>query len=236
MMKEKFNQDIYSTMAKGPEVEEMSSEDPQDYDDDRAYYEIPDEEVDKPKNDGEGPLKFVKLLFKLLISPRVGWRNVRRSHLTGDRTCRGIFYPLVALASASNFVNLAFDPELTITEEIINGIVTFASFFFSYFLVFPLGRLLLKGTGAEIIGTEFGKTFIAFAMSTLALFYILYELLPMIEPIIVLLPLWTIFVITRGIKILRIPEDDQTSATVWLSLLIVGLPVGVGYFFDLILP
>ncbi len=220
----------------------MSSEDGEDYDRDGAYYEIedPDEpeenrrEPKEPKN--VGIVKYLKLLIKILISPRVGWKEVRRLRINGDEACRNLFYPMVGLAACANFMNLAFDPERTVTQEVVNALLTFASFFFGYFLVFPFARLLLKGEGAEVVSTGFGKSFVAFSMSTLALFYILYCLLPMLEPIVVMLPLWTIFAITRGIKMLRIPEEDQTSATVWLSLLIVGLPIGVGYIFSIIMP
>lgn len=202
-----------------------------------AYYEIEDDDKE-PKNEGpkkSGFVELFRLMIRLLISPRVGWKEIRRRHLSGDLTCRFLLYPLIGLASVVNFINLWYDPELTVTDEVIKAVVTFASLFFAYFLVFPSGRLLLKGKGAEVISTEFGKTFVAFAMSTLSLFYVCYTLFPMLEPIMVMLPLWTIYAITRGIKILRIPERDETSATVWLSILIVGLPVVVGYIFGIML-
>lgn len=218
-------------------ISEMSSEDPMDAEESGAYYEIPedDEEGEEKPKRKEGP-NYFRLLFKLLISPRVGWRDIRRARLTPDQTCRNLFYPLIALASASNFVSMIYDAERTVTGELIQAIVTFASFFFAYFLVFPFSRLLLKEKSSQLVYSDFGKTFVAFAISTLCLFFVFYMVLPMLEPIIVLLPLWTVFVITRGLKILRIPQEEDTGATVWLSLLIVGLPIGIGYIFELILP
>lgn len=174
----------------------------------------------------------LRLMISILVSPRMGWRKIKNLNISADEACRGLFYPLTALAAASNFMNPVFDPEYTVTQGVIAALETFSSFFFSFFLVFLFGRMLLRGEGATVIQSDFGKTFTAFSMSTLTVFYILYSVLPMLEPIIVLLPLWTIFSITRGIKVLRIPEADRTSATVWLSVLIVGLPVGVSYMFS----
>ena len=221
-------------------TENMSSEDHDDYELNNkqgAYYELPEDEGEDPgkPDNGGNRLKYLKMLFNMLTVPRRGWREIRRSHMTGEEACRGIFYPMTGLASLSNFANLFFDPERTITQEVINALLTFTSFFFSYFLVFFFGKILLRGKGPEILTSDFGKAFTAYSLSSLALFYTLYALLPMLEPILVLLPLWTIFAITRGIKVLRIPEPDRTSATVWLSLLIVGLPLAVGYLFDMML-
>lgn len=215
-------------------IDQISSDDNEEFDNGGAYYEIQDNDEDKEKKSRKPG--FIKLFIKLLISPRVGWRDIRRAHLTGEETCRGLFYPFIALASIVNFANLLYVPEKTVSGELINAVITFASFFFSYFLIFPFSGLLLKGKSSETMRTEFGKSFVAFAMSTLCLFYILYVLLPMLEPILLLIPLWTIFIITRGIKILRIPSEEDTRATIWLSLLIVGLPVGLAYLFILILP
>ncbi len=226
-----------------PEIETMSSEDGEADSESTVEYSFEDQEPGggtEPGNEPRGPrnpglLTYIRLIVRLLISPRAGWRKIWRMHISSDAVCRGLFYPLVALASLSNFTGLWFDPEMSVSQGLVNALTTFSAFFFGYFLVFLFGKMLLKGKGAEVLQSDFGKTFVAFSMSTLALFFILYSLLPMLEPIIVLLPLWTIFAITRGIKILRIPEEDQTSATVWLSLLIVGLPVATGYIFSLIL-
>lgn len=178
----------------------------------------------------------ILLLLNMMVSPRVGWRAIKRARLTPEQACAKLFYPAIGLASISNFAHLLYATGDSLVEELTNAIITFSSFFFAYYLLFIFAKLLLKKASAEIITDSFGKVFVAFSSATLCLFYILYCCLPMLEPLIVLFPLWTVFVIFRGIRILRIPKNEESGAAVRLSVLIVGLPIGVGYLFSLILP
>lgn len=104
------------------------------------------------------------------------------------------------------------------------GLVTFCGFFFSYFLTLIFIKFLLPANCRDIFDTNFGKNYIATAMTSLALFDSLCLALPMLEPILVFLPVWTIFSICRGVKILGVPERHRAQTATIVSMLTLGLP------------
>ena len=46
----------------------------------------------------------------------------------------------------------------------------------------------------------------------------------MLEPILVFLPLWTVYIICRGVRFLKFPKEREHLATGILCLLTVGMP------------
>lgn len=164
-------------------------------------------------------------MFRILSNPVEGWKNFKRGKFKEEKVASTCFYPLAALASISEFVAYFYNSELTLNELLVPAIVTFISFFFAYFTVILTAGFLLPKGGGEAISKNFGKTFVMINMSTLALFYILYELMPMLGPVFAFLPLWTIYIIFKGVKFLRFPKDKEISAAGMLSFLTIGTPM-----------
>lgn len=201
-------------------------------DDDGVEYRLPDEENEEeretdPKRDPWS------LLFKIMISPVEGWKDLRRSGLTPDNVGFGLFLPLSILAALSDFITLIYDPHIGWINVIVNSLLTFISYFFGYFIAGFASKILLPKRMKEFLYTNFGKAFAMFSISTLALFHILLEILPIFEPIFYFLPLWTVYIIVKGMKFVKIQEDKSSYTLGVVCVTIVGAPIFVDWIFSL---
>ncbi|MDE6057668.1 MAG: hypothetical protein K2F93_06605, partial [Muribaculaceae bacterium] len=132
-----------------------------------------------------------------------------------------------ALASACRFAEWFYVPELNLSATLIGAASVFASFFFSYFAVQVFCRWLFPAPTKGKTETSFFKLMVQYALSSLALFWIPAEILPILEPFTVFLPIWTAFIITKGIRFLLIPEQHHNRCMVTIVVTIIVMP----YFF-----
>ena len=187
-----------------------------------------------PEDDGPKPHALL-LMLRSLLTPVHGWKAIKRSGLSPDRFASECFYPLTALASVSEFGQIIYGADVPVTSLIVSALIVFISYFVGYFMILVVGRIVLRD-GRKVLESNFGKLFVMNALSSLALFNSLVQLLPMLEPVLVFLPLWTIYVVCRGVRFLRLPRESETLVSCVLSLLIVGMPTLVGWLFSLIIP
>lgn len=165
------------------------------------------------------------LMFKTMLTPVEGWKALKRASLTADRFASGCFYPLVALAAVSQAAMFIYEANVTVSDWVMKGLDTFVSFFFGYFTVLILGGIFLPKKVRPILKKDITKQFIMLAMSTLALFYTVMNLLPMLDPVLVFLPLWTLYLVFKGVRVLRVPKDAENTTTGVMCVLIVGAPI-----------
>lgn len=176
------------------------------------------------------------LMFRILATPVEGWKALKRARMAPETVASRCFYPFVALASVSEFANLFYLAESTVSSILVAAVNTFISFFFGYFLVLMCAGILMPKDVREQFKKPFGKEFVMEMMSTLALFYALGILLPMAQTVLVFLPLWTIYAISKGVRFLRGPKESETRSACVLSLLIVGAPILCHWLFSIFLP
>lgn len=176
----------------------------------------------------------VALLYAF-IAPVKAWKELHRIK-SPEEFASGCFYPLIALATASSFMSLAYDPELKLADGIIRAVVVFIAFFLGYFCVLFICRLILPEDGKKKIDTPFGRIYLMTGMSTLALFFTLGQLLPDLDALLVFLPLFTVYLSARGAKYLRIKEAGE-NITGWIAALLeIFVPYAIYELFPLILP
>ncbi|MDE5789925.1 MAG: YIP1 family protein [Muribaculaceae bacterium] len=214
---------------------ESESEDGFDPDDKGAFEnegslesdeEDAEDEADEEENEEGAEIKSGKfsLLFKIMSTPVEGWKELKRRRYPAEEVASGLFYPTVAMASLSEFAGMIYTT-IGVGECLMNALVAFISFFFGYFTVLLLCGGILPKASKGIMKTSIGKEFIMVNMSTLALFFTAINLFPMIDAVLVFLPIWTIYLIYKGVRILRIPESVETRTKILLTFLIVGAPV-----------
>lgn len=235
----------YSSSNNLPDEYELpEDDDPEEgevYADDDDIEDDDDIDIDElfPPGDEEpegekGKSPFVAML-RTMISPVEGWKSIRRHKISPEHFASGCFYPLTALASVSAFASLIYGSTTPISELIIDALRIFLSFFLGYFAVLLLGKIFMP-SGKRIFDSSFGKVFVMDSLSTLALFFTFYMVFPMVEPVLVFLPLWTFYSISRGVRFLKIPQSKSILATCVMSVLTVGLPMGVYMLLGFILP
>lgn len=175
------------------------------------------------------------MFWKVMSDPYEGWKRLLRSRIGSDKMASGCFYPLLALAAASDFAALIYDSTLDVSEVLIKAIITFMSYFLAFFGISVIAKRLPKD-GAGKLESSFGKAFIMTLLSTLALFHVILEIFPIAEPVFVFLPLYTAYLLWRGIRFLRISENRILMAAVTTGCLVFGMPAVVDWILQQIMP
>ncbi len=183
-------------------------------------------EVASDKKQKKGRNAFL-LLLNILMMGTAGWKDLRRSRLTPEQTAAGCFYPIVALASVCRFSDWFYLPEFNLSTTLISAVSIFASFFFSYFAVQVVCRWLFPYAAKTKTESAYFKLIVQYALASLALFWIPAEVLPILEPLTVFLPIWTAFIITKGVRFLRLPEQYHNRCMVTIVVTVIVMP----YFF-----
>ena len=176
-----------------------------------------DEIVEKKSN-------ILLLVLKVLFAPVEGWKSIRREKLTEQDVQSKCFYPILAILAVASFAKLIYFPKTKISEIVVNGLEEFISFFFGYFCILILFKILLPSKTRHIFDTEFGKVFILISLSTLAIFNSIMEILPMLWALLIFLPIWTVYCMWRGIRFFKLPEKGFLRFTLIVCLCVIGVP------------
>lgn len=206
----------------------------------QADHYIPeDEDVSDPNDHGGSSSPQTApflLLLKILLRPVEGWKSLRRSHYTQEKVQAECFYPLLALLACANFILLVYSQKITISQIIVKGVISFVSFFFGYYCILIFLQMVLPSSSRENFKNEFGKVFIIMSLSSLALFGIFLELLPFLWPVLIFLPLWTIYSMCRGIRFFKIPSGNLLRFTVFVCGSVISFPYLIDILLGYILP
>lgn len=229
------------------EYDDYSSEEvypPEEEDSDDVDYEADanDDEADDKDSDKEAEAEKTPktqspflLLVKMMLNPVTGWKEIRRANMPPDELSRRCFYPLLAIAAASCFIELLYDSSKTVSDCMVLAVSVFSSAFFGNFLIQILAKASLPEKLKKLTETRYFKDYIIYCLSTLAIFFILFTALPMISPVLVFLPLWTIYLAIRGARFFRFPKEKSNLLKTLFCLYIIGAPVAIFWVFDMIL-
>ena len=176
------------------------------------------------------------IMLKTMFTPVEGWKALKRAKFQPDRVAASLFYPCVAFASLSEFSAFVYEANVTVASVLVRAVETFISFFFSYYSVLAAAGILLGKRVGGILNSPFGKIFTMTSMATLPVFYMLYRLLPILGPMLVFLPLWTIYLVFRGVRFLRLPKEKESVATGILCTLEIAMPMLWNWIFTDLIP
>lgn len=187
---------------------------------------IPDQDNQKEGDEGKNQTSKnpLLLLFDILMTGTPGWRRLRKARLTPEQTAAGCLYPLASLAAICRFSDWFYAPEFILSDTLVSAVGVFISFFFSYFAVQVACRWLFPADLRSKTDLPYFRQLVQYALASLALFWIPAELLPVIQPVAVFLPIWTAFIITKGMHYLRIPDSRRTRCNVTVVIATVCMP------------
>ncbi len=197
----------------------------------------PDPQTTGPEEPNESKrhaYKPMMMLFSILMTGTAGWKDLRRSRIKPEEAAAGCFYPLIALAAVCRFADWFYLPEFNLSATLISAASVFASFFFSYFAVLVVCKWIFPYVAKPKTESPFFKLMVQYALSSLALFWIPAELMPYLEPLTVFLPIWTAFIITKGIRFLRLPEKYVNRCMAMIVLTVIVMPYIFMWICDLI--
>ena len=201
------------------------------------YEEDEEEENDQiEQKEDRGKVSAFGLMFKIMFSPVEGWKSLRRKNLSVESLQSNCFYPLLALLALGNFADYIYSVNVNLSEVITKAVVAFVSFFFSYFSLPVLLSIILPKEMAEKITAKFGKAYFIIGLSTLALFSTITTLLPMIWPILIFLPIWTLYILFKGLRFFQFKENQNIKFYILASVGVIGMPLLIDWILNLILP
>lgn len=198
-------------------------------------YNIDDEE------DGNSVKRFTmwSIVPQIMVTPSSGWARARNNGPSPELATIRFFLPICLLTGASVFFSALYPGALSTTEEngftllLVNSVIQFCSFFIGYYLALVLAKLFLPKEDRNIPSSPFGKLLIMTGVATLALFHILFEAFRMLDFIFEFLPLWTIFLIIRGIDFIEVRSDKKVLVIAVLCLVTVISPTLVRWILAL---
>lgn len=162
------------------------------------------------------------VLWKLMMNPTEGVKALVRAKFPIEKVSFQLFYPLVILAGLAELTSLIYDVNVDIADLIIRIAFTAITFFFSYFTTILLCGLFLCKEARETFRSYKGKEFTMYCISMLALFYILYRIVPPAAPIIGFMPLWTVYTSFKGSRIFKVPKEKETNTIVTFCVILIG--------------
>lgn len=184
----------------------------------------------------KGRASILNIFFKILTNPVPGWRELKRSNYSSDEIASRLFYPLLALVSLSKFMDLAYDAYSTIPSLIIPAVLLFISFFFGYFFADMLYPFLLPKGAKSSINKELCKRYLLINISSLALCCIIFNIVPMLGPVIAFMPLLTIYTACKGVRIFETDKSFETQTAGMMSFLIIACPLLWFYLLTELMP
>lgn len=176
------------------------------------------------------------MLLNIMFNPVQGWKNLRRSKLSVESLQSGCFYPILAVLALSNFSEYFYSVNVSLSSVVTKAVISFVSYFFGFFCVLIVLKILLPKNTLMNFEGEFGKNYIITGLSTLALFSILTNLLPMLWPVLIFLPLWTLYLLYKGSRFFKMAETQELRFLIVTCVAVIGVPLLIDWALNEILP
>ena len=200
-----------------------------------AYKEEDIQEEEDIKLDGKKKSAF-GILFNIMFNPVEGWKMLRRSRTGVESLQSGCFYPLLALLALSKFAEYFYSVNVNLSQIITEAVIAFVAFFFGYFSIPMVLSWFIKKEMSERFENIFGKEYILIALSTLVIFSIVTDLLPMLWPILIFLPIWTLYLMFKGVRFFKFPEKEEMKFFLLSGASVIGVPLLIDWALNAILP
>lgn len=202
-------------------------------------YQIDDEdESDNPQPARRHTLW--ELVPQVMIMPTSGWEKMRASGPSPDVATIRFLLPLSLLSGASVFFSLLYPnvnslgtEENSFTILLVNAVIMFCSFFIGYYVALLLEKIFLPKDMRDFPHSNFGKLMTMTGIGTLALFHILFEAFIMLDFILVFLPLWTIFILYKGIQQSGFHSEKELLAVGVICVVVIASPTLVEWILAL---
>lgn len=199
---------------------------------------IEEDDVDETEGDEEEDKRrsvFLNLL-EIMFNPVEGWKKIRRNKITVEEIQSGCFYPLLAVLAVSQFVDYFYTGNFNLGALVTEAVVAFVSYFLGYFCIMLVLSLVLPKEIFANIEDNFGKVYVITGLSTLVIFSIFTELLPMLWPVLIFLPLWTVYILYKGSRFFKLEESKELKFMIISCAVIIGMPYLIDWGLNQILP
>lgn len=184
--------------------------------------EVPNEDGNEEKTSERGAFSY---LFRIMFNPVEGWKLLRRERVSTERLQSGCFYPILAFLAVSKFADYFYSVNIGLSQIITASVISFVAFFLGYFCIQLIMSWILPRDMAQKFEESFGKQYTIIALSTLAMFTVLTNLLPMIWPILIFLPIWTLYLMFKGVKFFHFQSQQEMKFFVLAGAAVIFIPL-----------
>lgn len=182
-------------------------------------------------------LHFLRHIIQLFISPVKGWEDVSAAGIAPSELTRRGLYPLLGILALTSIIRLLYHQyDYTLVEALQNAIINFTVYFVTPFIAgAAFSSFMPRFSG--VANTEFkNQSFIIFSVALLTIINIASNLLPVDHVITMILPLYVIFVMFRGIRYLDV-EQNKAGYFMFLAVAtIMAPPFVLSFLFKIIMP
>lgn len=186
-------------------------------------YSIEDEEDELPVK----RLTMWTIVPQIMVTPASGWAKAEKNGPSPELAVIRFFLPLCLLSGGAAFISLLYPHHVegnVFTTTLVNAVIQFCSFFIGYYVALVATKGFLPKEDRRLPSTSYGKLMIMTGVATLALFHILFLALPMLDFILGFLPLWTIFLLFKGMERVDIRSDKRILCIAVVCLATIGSP------------
>lgn len=227
------NDNLYILKEEENEREEQQDESPLNF---AAYTdEEREEEESEPIEKGK-ERSVIGMMFRIMFNPVEGWKSLRRSKADVEKFQSGCFYPLLALLAVSTFADFFYSVDVSLSHVVTQAVVTFVAFFFGYFCIQMLLMWILPKDMTEKFDSEYGKKYLIISLSSLAFFGIFTNLLPMLWPILIFLPIWTLYFMFKGVRFFHFAPNQEMKFYIYAAVSVIGMPVLIDWVLNKVMP
>lgn len=170
---------------------------------------------------------------KIMMMPSSGWERTLENGPQPEIAVLRFLLPMCLLAAGSEFFTLLYHSQLSFTDLLVNSVITFCSFFLGYYIAILFAQLFMPKDARTFPQTDYGRLLTMTGIVSLAFFHILFMALPMFDFVFEFLPLWTVFIIYKGMRIMVVSKERQTLALGVMCIVIICSPLVIDWFFAL---
>lgn len=171
-----------------------------------------------------------------LVNPQLGWRKFKKYKYKPEDFARSVFYPLLALMSVCRFADKLYYMDVKVAPLLQEAVAAFVAFFGGYYLIGIVARSFLPTVARTKIDTRFGQLYTMVIMSALTVSVILAEVLPWLGMLLAVPPLYCCYLLAKGIKCLRVPENEVIPTLILMIVLCIGVPSGIYFALTAVMP
>lgn len=186
---------------------------------------------DKEESQQPRRLTMWSIVPHIMITPAQGWETVKECGPMPEIATIRFLLPLCLLTGFSVFFSALYpqynsfsSDESAFTVLLVNGVVQFCAFFIGYYLALVMAKLFLPKDVRTLPSSRYGRLLIMTGVASLAFFHVVYEAFPMLDFILVFLPLWTIFILFKGMERAEERSEKHILAIAVVCLVTIAGP------------
>lgn len=177
-----------------------------------------------------------RCILLAILLPASGWSALKKTGGKPERGITAFLLPVCILAALSTLFRLVYDKSSDVTDILIGIVVTFFSFFLGYFIVILIAKLFFPAHEKNFPSSDYGRWLSLTCIGTLALIYILSQALPMFDFIIEFFPLWTVYMLYKGMELAGLDRNKSTYDLGVMCVAVISSPFIINWFLSILNP